>query len=167
MNLDIKTKIKSIKSAKDNKHLIIAFILLVSLSIYLNHRNGKEAAHENIETIYPDTILPKGFILYPIHLENIEAIRGVIDQYGVIDVYNGTQNGIKSKKLLSKVKIMQAPYNPSEYALLLPDHLSQKMMSESGPFLGVIQNRSEAAEFTRPESEPKVRKINIEYQKGS
>lgn len=118
-------------------------------------------------TLQADTIIPKGFILYPIQLENIETIKGVIDQFGVIDVYSSSKNkNSTSKKILSKVKIMQAPFNPNEYALLLPEYLSQKMMSETGPFLGVIQNRTETADFSE-NIEHKPKKINIEYQKGS
>jgi uncharacterized membrane protein len=162
MKLDIKTKIKSIKSFKDNKHFIIAFILLVGISIYVSHVNNSEKVSGG--PIQADTIIPKGFILFPIQLENIDAIKGVINQFGVIDIYARTKNGSASKKLLSKVKIIQAPYNPDEYALLLPEYLSQKMMSEMGPFLGVIQNKSMKADFVVPESKHPQRKINIEYQ---
>ncbi len=165
--MNINTQIKSIKSIKQHKHFLAAFILLICISIYVSHANKPAIINLSSEPVQADTILPKGFILYPIVLENIVAIKGVIDQYGVIDVYLGSKNGAQSKKLLSKVKIMQAPFNPNEYALLLPEHLSQKMMSASGPFLGVIQNRSETADFIEQHSNLKIKKINIEYQKGS
>ncbi len=165
MNLDIKTKIKSIKSFKDNKHLVIAFILLIGISIYVSHVNSIEKFAGG--PVQADTIIPKGFILFPIQLENIDAIKGVIDSYGVIDIYCRSKNGGATKKLLSKVKIIQAPYNPEEYALFLPEYLSSKMMSETGPFLGVIQNKATKAEFAGPETEQRQHKVNIEYQKGS
>jgi hypothetical protein len=169
MKFDLKMKIKSLKSLKENKHLVAAFFLLIILSIYLSHASTTENIDEPV--LQADTLIPKGFILYPIRLENMDAIRGVIDQYGVIDVYAGQQIGGKAKKLLSKVKILQAPYNPNEFAVLIPDYMSQKMISESGPFTGVIQNRSAKAEFSKPEieqdTEQKTKKINIEYQKGS
>jgi len=167
MNFDIKTKIKSIRSLKENKHLIAAFFLLIGISIYISHMNKSELIKDADLPIQADTILPKGFILYPIRLENMEAIKGVIDQYGVIDVYLGSKNGYKSKKLLSKVKIMQAPYNPNEYALMIPEYLSEKLIAESGPFLGVIQNKSVTTDISNSETETKIKKISIEYQKGS
>jgi hypothetical protein len=167
MNLSIEQKTKITKSIKNNKHLLTAFILLIFVAIFISHANKPQAVAMDNQPIQADTILPKGYILYPIQLENIEAIRGVINQYGVIDVYLSLKNGNRSKKLLSKVKIMQAPYNPNEFALLLPDSMSQKLMSETGPFLGIIQNRSENADFSEVDTVIKKKKINIEYQKGS
>jgi hypothetical protein len=160
-------KLKIIKAFKDNKHVSIAFILLVCLSVYVSHRSNITELPIDSTPVHADTLLPKGFILYPIRLENIDAIKGVIDQYGVIDIYTSTKNRQKSKKILSKVKIMQAPFNPNEYAVLIPDYLSQTIMSEPGPFLGVIQNRAATAEFNEPEKELKTKKVHIEYQTGA
>lgn len=167
MNFNISQKIKYIKSAKDNKHLVAAFVILIFVSIYVSHQQQQEILVNTTDTVRADTIIPKGYILYPIRLENIDAIKGVIDQYGVIDVYGWSKHDNKSAKILSKIKILQAPYNPNEYALLLPEALSQKMMSESGPFLGVIQNKMVAPDLTLPTAESKIQKINIEYQGGS
>jgi hypothetical protein len=166
MSLDIKEKIKSLKSIKENKHLVAGFILIVCVSIYYNHIEKPDLVVKNNDQIFADTILPKGYILFPIRLENIEAIQGVIHQFGIIDVYTANQPGRPSKKVLSKVKILQAPYNPNEYALLLAESLSSKMMTEVGPFLGVIQNRSVSTDIT--EAKPKIesKNIHIEYQQG-
>lgn len=166
MNLDIKEKIKSLKSIKENKHLVAGFILIVCVSIYYNHIEKPEPIVKNNDQIFADTILPKGFILFPIRLENIEAIQGVIHQFGIIDVYTATQPGRPSKKVLSKVKILQAPYNPNEYALLLAESLSSKMMAEVGPFLGVIQNRSLSTDISEAKPKAESKNIHIEYQQG-
>ena len=166
MNFDIKNKIKSLNSIKENKHLVAGFILIVCVSIFYHHQEKPELTPKMSEEILADTILPKGFILFPIRLENIEAIQGVIHQFGIIDVYTATQPGRPSKKVLSKVKILQAPYNPNEYALLLAESLSSQMMSEVGPFLGVIQNRSVSTDVTEAKSKMKSKNINIEYQQG-
>jgi len=166
VNFDIKNKIKSLNSIKENKHLVAGFILIVCVSIFYHHREKPELAQKNSEEILADTILPKGFILFPIRLENIEAIQGVIHQFGIIDVYTAAQPGRPSKKVLSKVKILQAPYNPNEYALLLAESLSSQMMSEVGPFLGVIQNRSVSTDVTEAKTKMKSKNIHIEYQQG-
>lgn len=166
MNLDIKAKIKSIHSLKENKHFIAGFFLIVCVSIFYHHQEKPALVEQNNEQILADTILPKGFILFPIRLENMEAIQGVIHQYGIIDVYTAAQPGRASKKVLSKVKILQAPYNQNEYALLLPESLSAQMMSEVGPFLGVIQNRSVSTELPEPLAKIKTKNIHIEYQQG-
>ncbi len=165
LNQFYKTKIQ--KAFKENKHVSMAFILLIGVSIFISHQGNVADVQLDTRPVQADTLLPKGFILYPIRLENIDAIKGVIDQYGVIDVYTSSKNGQKSKKILSKVKIMQAPFNPNEYAILIPDYLSQTIMSEPGPFSGVIQNRSATAEFNEPSKELKIKKVNIEYQTGA
>ncbi len=166
MSLNIKEKIKTLKSIKENKHLVAGFILIVCVSIYYNHVEKPDLVVKNNDQIFADTILPKGFILFPIRLENIEAIQGVIHQFGIIDVYTANQPGRPSKKVLSKIKILQAPYNPNEYALLLAESLSSKMMAEVGPFLGVIQNRSVSTDISEAKPKTESKNIHIEYQQG-
>ncbi|MGZ3784759.1 MAG: hypothetical protein ACXWR0_18620, partial [Bdellovibrio sp.] len=63
------------------------------------------------------------------------------DLGGVVDLYLATTEKQKSRlKVGSKLKLIRAPLNPQQYAVLVPDNESSKLMSLPGPYIAVIQN---------------------------
>lgn len=162
----IKLKAQQVWSLKDNRYFLLTFVCLVVASVFFRNTNDKVAVSEPQAQIQADTIIPKGYVLLPIYLENIASITGVIENFGIIDLYCGQSLGGKSKKIATRIKILRAPLNPNEFAVLVPENLSEKIMAESGPFWGVIQNRA-VSEGENNIAQTATKKIQIEYYESA
>ncbi len=154
-------KLKSLLNSK-NKPLMIAFSLFVIAFIAINFGAAEKNAPAK-EKIYADTMIPKGYVLVPVELVNVDTISALIDQFGVIDLYAGSPTARGSRKIAAKVKILRAPLNPQQYAVLVPENLSNEIMRAVGPFYAVVQNRQ--MQFEEKPSTP-AKAVLIEYYKG-
>jgi hypothetical protein len=121
-----------------NKVLAASFILFLVVYFTLNSKIEKPALPR--ETVYADTLIPKGFVLVPIELANLNAVASLINQFGVIDLYGGNSES-NSVQIASRIKILRAPLNPDQYAVLVTEDLSKQIMRFKGPFWAVVQNR--------------------------
>ena len=155
------TKKMILSQVQKNKALLIAFGIFLLAFIVMNSTSTKVKAKAN--PIYADTMIPKGFVLVPIELANVDTISALIDQFGVVDLYAGSPTKQGSRKIASRVKVLRAPLNPQQYAVLVPEYLSNQIMKEVGPFWAVVQNRQ-----TSSDQKPEVyhRPVAIEYYKG-
>lgn len=156
------TKKKFLALTQKNRPLLIAFVIFFSAFIMLG-KNQNENSKAPAEKIYADTLIPKGFVLIPIELSNAETISSLIDQFGVIDLYAGAPNDRGSKKIASRIKILRAPLNPQQYAVLVPEHLSNSIMQVAGTFWAVVQNRQTKSDQAVA---PVTKSVAIEYYKG-
>lgn len=173
----------NLKLTSQNKILLISFVVFIFLYFILNSKN-REASKEELLTekkrpLYADTLIPKGQVLIPIELANAEAVAGLIDQYGMIDLYSGVENN--SVLIASRIKILRAPLNQNQYAVMVSETHSREIMKFKGPFVAVVQNRfakndnpsaqaKTATELisSRPAIKPdlRVNHIEIEYYQG-
>lgn len=156
------TKKKFLALTQKNRPLLIAFVIFLGAFIMLG-KNQNENSKVPTEKIYADTLIPKGFVLIPIELSNAETISALIDQFGVIDLYAGAPNDRGSKKIASRIKILRAPLNPQQYAVLVPEHLSNSIMQVAGTFWAVVQNRQTKSDQAVA---PVTKSVAIEYYKG-
>ena len=162
--MDLKNRLQ--QSLQQHKYFVFMFLFFIFVYIYTTLGNSSApTAQEKMLTV--DTLIPNGYALVPIELENIAAIASVIEGYGVVDIYVGKSNARTSKKIFQKVKILRAPNNPHSYALLLPDHLSSVLLQYEGPFFAVIQNKSESsANPSVIEAVQTKKTVKIEYNGG-
>ena len=147
-----------------HRQIIIAFFFLITIStshLFYSEKSNVPTLENHLKA---DTVIPRGYVLHPIVLENIESIKAIIDQFGVIDLYAGQQLQTGSNKIADQIKIIRAPLNPNEYALLIPERLSEKIMKAQGPYWGVIRNPDS---LTERKAELEIKKIQIEYKKES
>lgn len=161
--MDLKSRLKL--SLQQNKYFVFMFFFFIFVYVYTTLDQRGHKVEEKLLTV--DTLIPSGYALVPIELENINAISSLIESYGVVDIYLGKNSSQKSKKIFQKVKILRAPNNPNAYSLLLPDHLSSDLLKYEGPFFAVIQNKSEAS--TNPAVQENISKksnVKIEYNGG-
>ncbi|MNL69084.1 hypothetical protein D3C87_1938990 [compost metagenome] len=61
----------------------------------------------------------------------------------------------------SKLKLLRAPLNPQQYAVLVKDAESSRLLSYSGPYLAVVQNPDAKGQGVTQSGKASVR---IEYQ---
>lgn len=149
---------KKIRISHNNKVLLLSFLILIAAYILFSPKNKTNATSEKV---YADTMIPKGQVLIPIELANAESVSALMDQFGVVDLYSASANSVGTRKLASKVKILRAPLNPNQYAVLVPENLSKHIMSLTGPFWAVVQNR-DTKQTEVEEIKPKT--VRIEYQ---
>lgn len=150
---------KKFSLTQQNKILLLSFCIFIVIYCFFSRKTEPAPSEQKI---YADTFIPKGFVLVPIELANREAVAGLIDQFGVIDLYAGSPSEKGSFKLASKIKILKAPLNPQQYAVLAPDRLATQIMKAIGPFWALVQNRAATSDY----KETPKQNVQIEYYKG-
>ncbi len=143
-----------------NKILIAGFIGLAVLSWLMNSKTPE--AQEPEKAVTADTMIPPGFVLVPIEISNIAAVAALIDQFGVIDLYGGNSEA-NAVQIASRVKVLRAPLNPRQYAVMVSESLSKEIMTFKGPFWAVVQNRLAAAAPEKPRLPVASAPAEIEY----
>lgn len=144
--------------------LVAAFVVL-GLVAALMSCTSREAPHEkpgaNENPLSVDTYIPKGFVLIPLQLANAEALSSLVgDVGGVVDLYLASRTG-RSQKVGSRLKLLRAPLNPDQYAVLVRESESSQILSLPGPFVAVVQNpKAQGANMQQHAS----RSFQIDYQ---
>lgn len=150
---------------KNNKHLILAFIFIILVSIYsaFSETNKK---NDELQSSTPeiDTIIPKGYVLVPLELENHEAISSVIRSHGIVDLFSGQPENRSSIKIATKVKVIRAPYNPNLFAALVKESFSKVLMAQNNKMFAVIQNTNTEEGSNEVTSVVAKKNITINYQ---
>jgi len=133
--------------------LIIAIATQTKSSIKL------EASPDSDQSV--DTFIPMGMVLVPIEVYNYESLDSVLGNYGVVDLFFTNSQGMKSSRPAARrVKILRAPKNPSQFAVLVPDIQAPELVRSATPFYVVIQNpQARGTKFEKRQ----VRKTQILY----
>lgn len=142
-----------------NKRIILFFLFGLGLILIANF--FEKETQGTSKRFFLDATIPDGYVLVPISITNADSIASMIGRHGVVDLFL-SKNGIKSKKIISKVKIIQANDELSSFAVLLKENESQQILNYEGPFFAVIQNPSSKSQekFTSGK-----KTITINYQK--
>jgi len=153
-----------ILTAVKNNYLLLGFIVLGFIAFLSSPEKS-----EKVETpLLPepksvDTFVPRGLVLVPIEIANAESLSSLIgDVGGVVDLYLATTPQQKGGiKVGSKLKLLRAPLNPQQYAVLVKETDSAKLLSYTGPFIAVVQNPEENGPKL---SSSGPQRIRVEYQ---
>ena len=148
------------KSVKENKFIFVGLLVLIVVNMVISLSHEKKEIEAPLQA---DTVIPQGQVLLPINLSNIESIKGLITQFGVIDLYVSSSTQSASRKLASRIKILKAPLNENEFAVLVSEELAEKIMKSNGIFTGVIQNRYVPTSENLTPQTKKENSVNIEY----
>lgn len=131
--------IKEFTKKLNQKHLILFFLFMGFLVLLHNNSQVTEEisdSHSELPTV--DTLIPLGFVLVPVEITNINSLNGLLSTTGVVDLYFNEAG--KSIKVGSRLKVIQAPNNPSMYAVLVKESESSMVLNYPGPFIAAIQN---------------------------
>lgn len=157
-------KIFHLKNNLKNKHLYIAFVALGALCLISSLQSPTAPlVTEEKATSSVDTFIPAGLVLVPIEISNAESLASLVGEMGgVVDLYLASNDQRKGGlKVAAKVKLVRAPLNPQQYAVLIREEEGPRLMSYTGPFIAVIQNPD--AKGTKL-SQTAKKSIRIEYQ---
>lgn len=145
-----------------NKWILMAFFGFGILALCSQFRSPVAETSVVAPRESVDTMIPKGYILVPLELENIEQIGSLIGNSGVVDLYTGGTEVKKRKLVASRVKVIQAPFNPQVYAALIPESEGSVIQNYLGPFRAVVQNPGQNGSSVHRESKSN---FSIVYQR--
>lgn len=133
-----------IQNNKYTPWVVFVFLgLLASLSSCQTTASDGTSAGLN-DSRSADTYIPYGYVLIPLEIQNAESLTNIVgDLGGVVDLYTVSSEFQKSLKIAHKVKLLRAPLNPQQFAVLVKESESSQILSHAGPFTAVIQNPDE------------------------
>ncbi|MFM6927714.1 MAG: hypothetical protein ACKOX6_04580 [Bdellovibrio sp.] len=148
----------------DTKILVAGFIILGLLCFLLSSPakdSATEAPSEPAASV--DTFIPRGYTLVPVELANSASLSSMVgDVGGVVDLYlASTETRKGGLKIGARLKLLRAPLNPDQYAVLVNEQEAPKLLGYSGPFTAVIQNPDSRGSQL---ATTKKRTIQIDYQ---
>lgn len=146
------------------QHATIAAVVLLCLGYWTikGLSGGSQSAEvdspEKPEAI--DTYIPLGFVLVPIEITNKSAVEAVLGDRAVVDLYRQSEKGT-TEKVASSVKLVRAPLNPSQFAVLVPEDESERLVQGASEYTVVIQNRKASRSRFQRQSAPQARRTII------
>jgi hypothetical protein len=160
--LNKKTKELVITWFKDprNKVLVIALAVMVLIVALEKWANSTHTSEETSSEDSADTYIPDGFVLVPIELQNADSLSSLIGSYAVVDLFRGPN----SHKVGKRLKLLRAPLNPNQFAVLVPEGEVSAVLAHHGPLWAVIQNPQQRKS---PEITSRQKKSRIEYFQGN
>ena len=171
----LKLKLENLKTIFRQKPLIVWGLIAagtLAAAIYRENMFQSEGEKpQTSDTEAVDTFIPAGFVLVPIEVVNYESLDSVLGRYGVVDLFKtDPQTGERSEKVATRVRILRAPRNPSQFAVLAPESQSQRLVKAGGGFYVVIQNPKQTGTTfeikTNPQTRKRKRRIEVELGDG-
>lgn len=128
------------RMSPQNKILCLSFGIFLILFFLVNRSPSVPKTEKGEEAAAADTYIPPGHVLVPIQVENSEALGAVMGPFAVVDLYSEISG--HSSVIAEKVKLIRAPLNPRQFAVLVTESLSTQIMQVKFPFSVVLQNRN-------------------------
>lgn len=110
------------------------------------------------------THIPMGFVLVPIEIQNYEALNAIMPSTGVVDLITVPDRPESNAvKLASQVRILRAPFNQNQFAVLVPQEQAPRLVRYHGPLFAVVQNgKSGRTQFAEEERKRRGARIYVE-----
>ncbi len=145
--------------------LVLTALGGIALCFAIEPSSGQEtqAAASVSKTSSLDTFIPQGYVLIPIELENYNSVDSILGTYGIVDLYSaGDGENRKTKPLARRIKILRAPQNPSQFAVLVPEQQAALFFRGQSVFFAAIQNPKETGtSFVNKPASPKSRQVLV------
>lgn len=163
----MKEKLLPLIADKKNRLLLWGLIGLGLVALFLNFQKGPDKTPTTEDPVSADTVIPRGFVLVPVEIQNIDSLSSLIGSFAVVDLFTtaqGTQKG--GTRVGRRIRLIRAPLNPQTFAALIPEGEAHDLLQAQGPFTAVIQN----PDNSRPAEIAKKKHSTvspIEYFKGA
>lgn len=155
---------KNILPHLKNNLFLLAF-LVCGVAAFLTRPATEKVRDVITETESPsaDTYIPRGHVLVPLEISNAESLTSLVGNVGgVVDLYlSSTETQKGGLKVGSRLKLLRAPLNPQQYAVLVRDEDSVRLLQHAGPFTAVVQNPEVQGSHLTQSKSPRVQ---INYQ---
>lgn len=154
----------------DLKFYFIGFLIIGTLATFQSCSGKTPEPTTVIESeeaaLSADTFIPAGKVLVPIEIINAESLEGLIGNVGgVVDLFTTSPDGNrKNFKVGDRLKILKAPLNPRQFAVLIDEESSSQILQHQGPFFAVIQNpQQKSGTIKKQERAKRTRQIEVIY----
>lgn len=122
---------------KANQIIAIGTVVIIAVGVFCQLSVGEPKPSAAHEPDFPDTIIPAGYVLAPVELENADSLASLVGQFGIVDLYGGSKS--KRRKIGTRLRILRAPLNPKAYAVMVRESEAPKIVT-AGPLVAVLQN---------------------------
>lgn len=110
-----------------------------------------------------DTYIPEGYVLVPIEIQNIDSLSSLIGSFAVVDLFSGMPGNVQ-QKVGQKLKLLRAPLNPQQFAVLVPEDQVSQLLQQPGPYWAAIQNPNQNSKENIHRKS--VKQTRVEYYAG-
>lgn len=125
----------------ESRRALLVCVAVTGLLALLFAGGGAEVKQEIKPDASVDTYIPAGFVLVPIEVQNYESLDSILGSHGVVDLFLPSPKGSgKGLRVAQRVRIMRAPLNPSQFAVLVRDSESENLVRTDSAFFVVVQN---------------------------
>ncbi|MFN7454948.1 MAG: hypothetical protein ACK5RO_09845 [Pseudobdellovibrionaceae bacterium] len=133
------------------QHLVAIFVLSSVLSAVLYFAKNKSTSESDAaveaEVTDASTFIPAGYVLVPIELSNQASLQSLIGAYAVVDLFiPGSAGQPRGRRVGKNLRLIRAPLNPDQFAVLVRDHEVAAIMESQLPLFAVIQNSHNQSE---------------------
>ncbi|MGZ3796726.1 MAG: hypothetical protein ACXVB1_10185 [Pseudobdellovibrionaceae bacterium] len=136
----------NIKTDKALLGVFLVFGVILLLKFFLSSGKGESIPNETSkESFAVDTMIPAGYLLIPLELSNSESLASLSGQFSIVDLYASGEKGRRGFKVAAGVKLLRAPLNPQQFAVLIKEEDSTKIVGREGPFFAALKNPQQAA----------------------
>lgn len=133
-----------------NKKWLVMFGVSTSLAVVCSWK----APHvESAPATEIDIMIPAGFVLLPIEVENYESLDSILGQMGVVDLYQNMVAKNQRRLVASFVRILRNPHNPSQFSILVPEHNVSAITNNFGPYFVSLRPRKNGTGLEEKEFE--------------
>lgn len=139
---------------------MIAMTVMLGIVVIVQSTQSQKSAGEEDSGESADTYIPDGFVLVPIELQNAESLSSLIGSYALVDLFRGPN----SQRVGKRLKLLRAPLNPNQFAVLVPEGEVAAVLAQQGPLWAAIQNPQQRKST---EISSRQKKSRIEYFKGN
>lgn len=163
-------KLELSRNKKLQNKLLVGLFLFFGILIVVDQAMSGAPENQNVnekrtESPSADTFIPAGYTLVPIEVVNSLQISPLLGSLGgQVDLYKVSETGRKSKLVYSAAKILRAPLDPEQFAVLVPATAVNSLLSESTRFFAVILNPNATKNPKKKKTARQPRRIEIEYQ---
>lgn len=124
------------------KTVLAAIALSLVITIFLDYRRTPQTSAAVINKPTPaaiDTHVPAGFSLVPIEIRNLDALNAIVGPFAMVDLFT-MEPGQRSRRIAARVRLIRAPLDPNQFAVLVPSELTTQITATLEPLFVSVQN---------------------------
>ena len=126
--------------------LSLSATLLVVISLCLVSFQSKEVSVPLGPTGEPlsatDELIPPGFVMVPLELQNKEALHSLVGSFAVVDLFTVSPDGQKKGiRVGRRLKLVRSPNDADQFSALIEEEQAPTLFLHPGPLFAVVQSR--------------------------
>jgi hypothetical protein len=156
----------NIKGIKAAQVLFILLSLLIAIVGLVSESSGAEPnTSKKDDTGGVETLIPPNHVLVPIQLVNAESFAALVGGFTVVDLFLTNSESSKGKRIISSAKLLRAPLNPDQFAILITEEELVELPDVTSPLFAVIKNPNSKKSQKKNQGRVKpIPKLSVEYQ---